>query len=93
MKTEVYSWRVSTETKMALEHEARRRNVSLAALLETAAQEWLKRVNASTDDDERQRELRQTAERHFGVIAGSNPNRSTQVRELVRARLRQKHGR
>ena len=29
MKTEVYSWRVSTELKTGLEREARRRNIEL----------------------------------------------------------------
>ena len=33
-KTEVYSWRVSPETKAALEEEARREGLTLAALLQ-----------------------------------------------------------
>jgi hypothetical protein len=41
MKTEVYSWRVSTNVKAGLEREARRRKTSVSAILDMAAQEWL----------------------------------------------------
>ena len=44
MKTEVYSWRVATDIKTGLEREARRRRISLAAVLDLAAEEWLKKV-------------------------------------------------
>jgi hypothetical protein len=37
IKTEVYSWRLSQEVKTELEREARRRKISVAALLEEAA--------------------------------------------------------
>jgi hypothetical protein len=94
MKTEVYSWRVSAATKMALEREARKRKSSLSAVLETAAREWLERSAGSLKTDEEiQQELRSKAEQHFGTLSGSNPRRSEQVSELVRARVRQKYGR
>jgi len=44
MKSEIYSWRVSTDIKTNLEREARRRGMSLAAVLDLAAEEWLKRA-------------------------------------------------
>ena len=54
MKTEVYSWRVSADLKTDLEREARRRNISLSAALDLAAQEWLAKHNGDEDDDARQ---------------------------------------
>ena len=50
MKTEVYSWRVSTDLKTGLEREARRRKISLAKALDLAAEEWLKKSGADDDD-------------------------------------------
>jgi hypothetical protein len=41
MKTEVYSWRVSRELKSGLEREARRRKLSLSAVLDLAVLEGL----------------------------------------------------
>ncbi|HWD98530.1 MAG TPA: hypothetical protein VG345_05825 [Bryobacteraceae bacterium] len=37
MKTEVYSWRVSSDIKTALDREARRRKISVSAALDLAA--------------------------------------------------------
>ena len=52
MKTEVYSWRVSSDLKPDLEREAHSRKASLASLLDTAAREWLKecRRHDTVDD-------------------------------------------
>ena len=44
MKTEVYSWRVSTDLKMSLEREARRRRAALSAVLDMTAREWLNKA-------------------------------------------------
>ena len=49
MKSEVYSWRVSTELKSGLEREARRRKISVSAVLDLAAREWLKTGGADID--------------------------------------------
>ena len=43
MKTEVYSWRVSSELKTSLEREARRRGISVFAALAAAVREWLEK--------------------------------------------------
>jgi len=52
MKTEVYCWRVSTDLKNSLEREARRRKVSLSAVLDLAARTWLdERGTAIKGDD------------------------------------------
>lgn len=41
MKTEVYSWRLSSELKSDLERAARHRRVPLSSVLEEAARKWL----------------------------------------------------
>jgi hypothetical protein len=93
MKTEVYSWRVSTDIKTSLEREARRRKLSLAAVLDLAAGEWLKKSASGTNDDEEQRQLQQAALKCFGVLAGGDPSRSENAGRTVRERLRRQYGR
>jgi hypothetical protein len=93
MKTEVYSWRVSTEIKTSLEHEARRRKISLSAVLDLAAEEWLKKSAPANDDDDQQRRLHQTALKCVGSIAGDDPLRSENAAKAVRQKLRRRHGR
>jgi len=92
MKTEVYSWRVSTELKTGLEREARRRKISLSAALDLAAQEWLKKRNVDDDADEQKR-LHEAASKFIGVLEGDGSRRSENVRQIVRERLRQRYGR
>jgi hypothetical protein len=91
MKTEVYSWRVSTEIKTSLERAARRHKVSLSAVLDMAAKEWLAKSAGEMDDEERQRGLHEAASQCIGTIAGRNPRRSETVRDAVRERLRRRH--
>lgn len=93
MKTEVYSWRVSTEIKTGLERAARSRKVSLSAVLDMAAREWLMKSGSEGDDDEMQRKLHQAASESFGVLASGDPKRSETARDAVRKRLRQRYGR
>jgi hypothetical protein len=40
-KSEVYSWRVSSDIRTGLELEARRAGSTMAGLLDRIAQEWL----------------------------------------------------
>jgi len=93
MKTEVYSWRVSTDIKTSLERAARRRKVSLSAVLDMAAQEWLKNSDSEGDDDERQRRLQKAASEYFGSFASGDTRRSETASETVRQRLRRRYGR
>jgi len=93
MKTEVYSWRVSTELKTGLEREARRRKISLAKALDLAAEEWLKNGGTDKDDDLEQKRIHEAASKCFGVITSGGPNRSENVRQIVRERLRRRYGR
>ena len=93
MKTEVYSWRVSRELKSGLEREARRRKLSLSAVLDLAALEWLNKSGPDAGSDDEQRRLHTSAAKVFGSIAGGDPARSTNVREAVRERLRRRNDR
>lgn len=93
MKTEVYSWRVSTDIKTDLEREARRRKLSLAAVLDLAAEDWLKKSASESDDEPEQHRLRQAAMKCFGSFAGGDPERSENAARAVRDRLRRQYGR
>jgi hypothetical protein len=92
MKTEVYSWRVSSDLKMSLEREARRREISISAALDLAAREWLQKGNAPGSDEEEQRRLHGSALKCLGVLAGSDVHRSETVSETVRQRVRRRYG-
>ena len=95
MKTEVYSWRVSRELKSELEEEARRRNLSLSAMLDLAVTEWLKNHSAAdtASDEEEQRRLHAAAAKYVGSFASGVATRSANVSKLVKERLRRQHGR
>ncbi len=93
MRTEIYSWRVSTELKTALEREARRRKISLAKVLDMAAEEWLKKGGAGKDDDREQKRLHEAASKSFGVIKGGGPYLAENVRQVVQERLRRCYSR
>jgi hypothetical protein len=92
MKTEVYSWRVSTELKTGLEREARRRKISLSAALDLAAQQWLQK-NGKDDDAAEQRRIHAAAAKAIGAIKGDDPRRAENAREIVRQIIRERHGR
>ena len=92
-KSEVYSWRVATEVKAALEHEARREGETVGGLLERLATEWLRVRRRATDGDDEQARLHRAAAKTFGAIAGGDPSRSTQVRTSIRRRLAARRGR
>ena len=91
IKTEVYSWRVSADLKSGLEQEAHRRSISLAALLDLAARDWLKKGGAELEDDAEQVRLQKAASECLGAFAGGDPQRSEKARQTVRQRLRRKN--
>jgi len=93
MKTEVYSWRVSSEVKTGLEREARRRKISMSAALDLAAREWLNKGGTATEDDREQLRLRKAASKFLGALSGGDPNRSENASEAVRERLRRRYAR
>jgi len=93
-KTEVYSWRVDPQTKMALESEARSQGMTLAEVLDRLAKQWLEMQKQQNGDDEaEQARLHAAAAKCFGTISGGDPYRSEKVRETVRARLKERYGR
>jgi hypothetical protein len=91
MKTEVYSWRVSPDLKSRLEREARRRNLSVSAILDLATREWLDECTPEMGGDEEQLRRRKAASKSIGALAGGNPHRSENVGQAVRQRLRQRY--
>ena len=93
MKTEVYSWRVSSDIKMSLEREARRRKISVSAALDVAAREWLHKSSVANDGDEEQRRLRKAASKWLGTLSGGSARRAGTASEGVRDRLRRRYGR
>ena len=91
MKTEVYSWRVSSRRKSELEAEARRNGTSLAALLDHIAGDWLdSKRNSRTDESTEQERIRAAAFAAIGGFASGDPDRSKNVSRLVRERLSQR---
>lgn len=88
MKSEAYSWRVSTDMKTELEVEAHRRKISLAGLLDLAACELLSKSRPRSEDDEEQRRLQAAASKCFAAFAGHDAHRSENARKELRRRLR-----
>jgi hypothetical protein len=93
MKTEVYSWRVSTELKSGLERAARSRKISVSKALDLAVEEWLKNGAKDLDDALEQKRLHAATDRFAGSISGDDLPVSTNVRQAVRESLRRRHGR
>jgi hypothetical protein len=93
MKTEAYSWRVSSDIKTSLEREARRRKISISAALDAAAREWLQKSSAANEGDEEQRRLRKAASKWLGMLSSGNAQRAETASEGVRDRLRRRYGR
>lgn len=93
MKSEVYSWRVSSELKSDLERVARRRRRPVSSLLDEAVRDWLSRNAEDISVDEEQKRLHAVAERYFGIIKGKDSRRSERVSALVRKRLRARYDR
>ena len=87
MKSEVYSWRLSSDLKCELEEEARRERVSVSQLLERIVREWLKTRSAAAEADEAEQErLRALAMRHFGTLRSgirTSPKNSASAFERV----------
>ena len=94
MKTEVYSWRVSRDLKMALEAAALDEGISVAKLLERIAREWLdQRAAARVEDELEQERLRASAMRFVGILRSGDPDLAEKASERVRERLMRLHAR
>lgn len=90
-KSEVYSWRLTAELKSRLENAAKTKEVSVSGLLQSIVESWLARQQGSREAEEQER-LQSAAAAAFGAIRGGDPSRSRRARELVRSRLRERHG-
>lgn len=90
-KTEVYSWRISSEVKSALEEEASAKGISIAQLLDGIVQAWLKDGSADGDEQALQQRLHAAAETVIGSIHGGDPHRAEQARSRIRGKLRRHH--
>jgi hypothetical protein len=93
MKSEGYSWRVSSDVKTSLEREATRRKISVSAALDEAAREWLQKSSVANEREEEQLRLQAAASKCFGKLSSGNARRSETVSEQVRDRLRRRYGR
>jgi hypothetical protein len=93
MKTEVYSWRVSSELKQELEREARKRKASVSSILDAAARAWLAKSRASITDDEEQKRLHAAIAPLIGSISRDIPYSPEILRETIRRRVNKRYGR
>jgi len=93
MKTEVYSWRLSSELKSDLERQARLRKVPVSFILDNAVREWLQKNNGDAASDEAQRRLHAAAAHCFGAFAGGDSNRAEKAGDQLRRRLRRRYAR
>jgi hypothetical protein len=92
-KTEVYTWRVSSTIKTALEEAARTKNRSVARLLDEMVAERLDAVQTGEADMDNQRRLHLRAARFAGRFSGTDPIRSERAKARVRARLTERRAR
>jgi hypothetical protein len=93
VKPEACSLRVSSGIRLALEHEARRRKISVSTALDLAVRAWLQKNALVNKDDDEQLRLRKAASKYLGALASGNGQRSEIVSQTVRQRLARKHGR
>lgn len=89
-KSEVYSWRLSVETKSALEETARQRQSSVAELLDQIVSDWLASQQALEADEAEQQRLHAAALETIGTIRGDDPDRSSNAKSLLREKLAQR---
>ena len=84
---EIYSWRLDTALKEALERAARADNTSVANLLRRIVTDWLTSNPAPAEDAQSQRRMRKQALSFAGTIRGGDPDRAGQASSRVRAPL------
>jgi len=93
-KSEVYSWRLSTELKTKLEAAARDEKTSIGAVLERVVREWLDAHKSGAEDDaDEQRRLRERVMRTVGTASvGLGPYTNERVRRVITENLERKYG-
>jgi len=91
-KSEVYSWRVTPALKAELEAAARAEKISLSALLERLALDWLKDRGRSDDKAEKRRR-RAALMACAGIIQGDGESATNaRVRQVMGRYLEAKYG-
>ena len=94
MKTEVSSWRVSAEKKLALESEAVRDGKSVAQVLDDISSEWLEqRRRTLAEDALEQKKLRDRVLQLAGSVSGGDPDRASNASGRVKEILANRYGR
>lgn len=90
MKDEVYSWRVSSELKEALEEAASAEGISVSRLLDRIVLDWLRQKKEDAAEVEQElRRIRERAMQYVGSVAlGEGPYTAERVRERVRSRAK-----
>lgn len=76
MKTEVFRWRVASDRLAELKAEARRRRVSVSALLDRITSDWLAQRRLPHYSEAEQAAIRKRAMAAIGPVSGNNPARS-----------------
>ena len=92
-KTEVYSWRITSATKTAIESEARREQTTVSALLDQITKEWIESRRQQNGDDVEQERLHARVRKTLGTISGQDPKRAEHASVNVRKRLMRRYGR
>jgi len=88
-KTEVYSWRLSSARRAALQAEARAAGRTIGEVLDHLTDDWLmaRRVN----NDPEQRRLHAAAAKAIGSISGGDPHRSENVEQEMYRLLKRRY--
>jgi hypothetical protein len=93
MKSEVYSWRLSSDLKAELEEAARREQTSVARLLDRIAREWLKARPGAAEEEAEQARIRAAAMRFVGKLRSGDPDLAAKASERVREVLEKRRTR
>ena len=93
-KSEVYSWRLSTELKTKLEAAARDEKTSIGAVLERVVREWLDARASGDQNDAEQQRKRAAVMACAGIYKGDGTAATNKrVREVMGEYLEAKYGR
>jgi len=90
MRTQVVSWRLTKDLKSALEEDARKRGLTVSAVLDSAVHKWLETSQA---EERRQSQRAQSQAAPFVGAINDDTWSSTKVRQTVRDRIKRRHGR
>jgi hypothetical protein len=92
-KTEIFTWRLTSDLKNTLERRARQEGRSVAGLLDRVVQDWLRNGKSDADDEAEQARLHREAAKYIGTISGNIPSHGEAARQAIRERLRKQHAR